>query len=414
MSIEELTDLRPVATPADPGHAPSGPELPPDPAARPVRKGRLAIVGLVIVGGAAAAVVSGISARARNETELTNWANTQAIPTVAVVQAKQDDQLRHITLPGTIQAFYSAPIYPRVTGYVKSWNTDIGAKVTKGQELAQIDTPDLDQQIVQAQANVNNATAADQLATQTAVRWHQLLGYQTVSQQAEDEKASDALSKHAALQAAQASLGQLQVLGHYRNIVAPFDGIVTARRTDIGDLVSAGSAGQPMFQISDVHKVRVYVQVPQAFSAELHPGITATLSMPQYPDRTFNATLVTTSNAFAEASRTVQVQLQADNPEDTLWPGTFTEVSFNIPAASNVLRLPATALLFGAHGTRVAVMGDGDKVVMKTVKLGRDLGNDAEILGGITTADRVIDSPPEYLSSGDAVRLAGSTLAASK
>jgi RND family efflux transporter MFP subunit len=403
MSLETPTDLS-----SEPG---AGHGSAPDTGVRPIRKGRLAIVGLIAAAGAVAAAVNGISARAHNETELVTWTNAQAVPTVAVVQAKQEDQVRSITLPGTIQAFYAAPIYPRVTGYVKSWSTDIGAKVHKGQELAEIDTPDLDQQIAQAQANVANAYAANQLASTTAKRWHQLLGYQTVSQQDEDEKASDAISKHAALQAAMASLGQLVALGAYKQVKAPFDGIVTARRTDIGDLVTPGSSGQPMFQISDVHKVRIYVQVPQAFSAELHPGIKATLSMPQYPGRTFDATLVTTSNAFAEASRTVQVQLQADNPDDRLWPGTFTEVSFKLPADSNVLRLPATALLFDAHGTRVAVVGNGDKVAFKTVKLGRNLGNNAEILSGITTADRVIDSPPEYLGTGDAVRLAENNLA---
>ena len=170
---------------------------------------------------------------------------------------------------------------------------------------------------------------------------------------------------------------------------------------------AGSSAGNALFQVSDVHKVRIYVQVPQAYAAELKPGLIASLSLPQYPDRTFDATLTSTANSFAEASRTVLVQLQADNPDDTLWPGTFTEVSFHLPADTNVLRIPATALVLGAHGTQVAVLDAGDKVEMRVVKLGRNIGNDAEILTGLTQADRVIDSPPEWLNAGDVVRVSG-------
>ncbi len=366
----------------------------------------LAIVGLVIVAAAVAAVVNGITSRAHAEKDLTAWANAEATPTVMVVRATANTAARHITLPGTIQAYLSAPLYARVSGYVKQWNADIGAKVTKGQELVEIDTPDLDQQYAQAEAQLSVAMSADKLATTTATRWHQLLSYQTVSQQDENEKASDALSKHAAVQAAQANVGQLQAMEGFKHITAPFDGIVTARHTDIGNLVNAGnSAGHELYQVSDVHKVRVYVQVPQAYAAELHPGLTATLSLPQFPDRTFDATLVSTANAFAEASRTVLVQLQADNPDDKLWPGTFTEVSFNLPADANVLNVPATALVLGASGTEVAVLGDGDKVTMRQVKLGRNLGDNAEILAGLTPADRVIDSPPEWLGDGDVVHV---------
>ena len=366
----------------------------------------MAIAGVVVVAAAVAAVVNGISARAHTEVALTTWANAQATPTVDVVRPEANTAARQITLPGTIQAYFTAPIYARVSGYVKGWNADIGARVTKGQELAEIDTPDLDQQFAQAQANLASAVATDKLAATTAGRWHQLLGYETVSQQSENEKASDALSKHAAVQAAQANVGQLQAMEGFRHIVAPFDGIVTARRTDVGNLVNAGnSAGNALFQVSDVHKVRIYVQVPQAYAAELKPGLRASLSLPQYPDQAFDATLVSTANSFAEASRTVLVQLQADNPGNKLWPGTFTEVSFHLPADANVLRIPATALVLGARGTQVAVVDTGDKVAMRPVKLGRSIGNDAEILAGLTQADRVIDSPPEWLNSGDVVHV---------
>jgi RND family efflux transporter MFP subunit len=377
-----------------------------DPPIPVIRPWRLGFVGLLIAAAAAIAVVHGISARARTETDLKIWTDAQSIPTVSVVEPSSDRQARQITLPGTIQAFYSAPIYARVTGYVKSWSTDIGAHVTKGQELAEIDTPDLDQQLIQAQANLASAVAADQLAAVTANRWSRLLTSQTVSQQDENEKESDALSKQAAVQAAEANVGQLEAFQHYKHIVAPFDGIVTARRVDIGDLVSAGSAGDALFRISDLHKVRIYVQVPQAFAAQMRPGLTATLALPQYPDEPFQATLITTSNSFDEASRTVQVELQADNSDNKLWPGSFTEVSFKLPAATNVLRVPATALVLDANGVRVALLGGDSKVTFRAIKLGRDLGDQAEVLSGLSSSDKLIDSPPEWLSEGDEVKVA--------
>jgi RND family efflux transporter MFP subunit len=381
-------------------------QSPPDPPIPVIRPWRVGIVGLLVVAVAIVAVVHGISARAHTETDLKIWTNARAVPTVALVQPVADRQERQITLPGTIQAFYAAPIYARVTGYVKSWNTDIGAHVTKGQMLAEIDTPDLDQQLMQAQANLASAVAADQLAVVTASRWSRLLTSQTVSQQDENEKASDAISKQAAVHAAEANVGQLEAFQHYKRILAPFDGIVTARRVDIGDLVSAGSAGDALFQISDLHKVRIYVQVPQAFAAEMRSGLKAKLAMPQYPDETFLATLVTTANAFNEASRTVQVELQAENSEDKLWPGSFAEVAFQLPAAADVLRVPATALVLDANGVRVALLGSDGKVAFRPIKLGRDLGDQAEVLSGLSVSDKLIDSPPEWLSAGDEVKVA--------
>jgi RND family efflux transporter MFP subunit len=378
---------------------------PPD---RPApRKKRLALVAAIIAVAAVVAVADGISSRAQNNRNLATWANAQAVPTVALVTPTPNAGTLDVTLPGTIQAYNTAPIYARVSGYVHSWESDIGAKVTKGQELAQIDTPDLDQQTLQAQANLVSAVVADKLSTLTSTRWQALLGYQTVSRQAADEKATDALAKQAAVQAAQANVRQLQVLQGYRRITAPFDGVVTARATDIGALVNAGSASGPaLFQISDLHKVRIYVQMPQAYASDLEPGLNATLAMPQFPGKSFNATVVTTSNSFAEASRTVQVELQTDNPDGKLWPGTYTEVTFHIPADSRILRVPATALVFGSHGMQVATLGANDKVVFKPVQLGRDLGNDAEVLSGISATDRVILSPPEWLSNGDAAKAA--------
>ena len=370
-------------------------------------KRRLALVGVVIVAAAVAAVVSGISSRAQTDQKLASWANAQAVPTVALVQPTTSRGMQDLALPGTIQAYFTAPIFARVPGYVHSWSQDIGAKVKKGQELAEIDTPDLDQQLAQAKANLTSATATEKLSALTSNRWHALLGTQDVSRQDADEKLTDDQAKQAAVLAAQANVAQLEATESFKHILAPFDGIVTARKVDVGALVNAGSgSGSALFQVSDLHEVRVYVQMPQAYAADLHPGLKASLSLPQYPDKTFDATLVATSNSFAEASRTVSVELQADNADGKLWPGTYTEVTFHIPADPHILRVPSTALVFGAHGMQVATLGADDKVVFKRVKLGRDLGNDAEILSGVTVADRVIDSPPEWLSNGDTVQAA--------
>jgi RND family efflux transporter MFP subunit len=375
-------------------------------------KRRLAIAGIVIVAAAVAAVVTGISSRAQTDQKLASWANAQATPTVAVVQATPSQSEQDLTLPGTIQAYFTAPIFARVPGYVHSWSHDIGAKVTKGQELAEIDTPDLDQTLLQARANLVSAVATEKLSALTSNRWHALLSTQDVSRQDADEKLTDDQAKQAAVKAAQANVAQLEATENFKHILAPFDGIITARKTDVGALINVGSGtGSALFQVSDVHKVRIYVQMPQAYAADLRPGLKANLSLPQYPDKTFEATLDTTANSFAEASRTVSVELQADNADGLLWPGTFTEVTFHIPADPHILRVPSTALVFGPHGMQVATVGAGDKVVFKPVRLGRDLGNDAEILTGVTAADRVIDSPPEWLSTGDVVQVAASPAA---
>jgi RND family efflux transporter MFP subunit len=369
-------------------------------------KRRLALLAAVVLVGASAAVFHGVALRAQTEQTLATWANEQATPSVAVVRPEPNKGVQDLTLPGTIQAYFTAPIYARVPGYVKSWNHDIGDTVRKGDELAELDTPDIDQQLAQVQANLASAAAAEKLSALTAARWHELLASQTVSQQAADERITDAQSKHAAVQAAQANVAQLQATMGFKHILAPFDGIITARNTDIGALVNAGSsAANALFQVSDITKVRIYVQMPQAYAADLRPGLQASLSLPQYPDRTFDATLVGTSNSFAESTRTVSVQLQANNPDGKLWPGTYTEVTFHILADPHVLRVPSTALVFGPRGMQVATLGTDDKVVFKPIKLGRDLGNDAEILSGVTVTDRVVLSPPEWLSDGDAVKI---------
>ena len=312
-------------------------------------------------------------------------------------------------MPGTIQAYYKAKIYARVGGYLQSWQADIGAHVKAGQVLASIDSPDLDQQYAQAKADLATATANAQLASVTAQRWNQLIKSQWVSQQAADDKNGSAAATKATMDASSANLKRLEAMESFKSIVAPFDGTVTARNTDIGALINAGNAGQELFEVSDLHRVRIYVQVPQALSAELGPGLKATLEMPQYPGQQFDATVVTTSNQMNANSRSMLVELQADNAAGKFSSGAYCQVHFQLPDDPNMLRVPATALLPANQGAQVAVLGAGNKVALKSVKLGRDFGDNVEVTAGLLPTDRVIDSPPETLQTGDQVQLAAAT-----
>jgi RND family efflux transporter MFP subunit len=338
------------------------------------------------------------------------WTNAQAVPTVALAQLVHGDADQSLILPGNIQPYNKAAIYARVGGYLHAWNKDIGAHVKAGEVLATIDAPDLDQQLAQARATLASAKANHDIAAITAGRNDILVKKQIVAQQLADQANADAAAKQAVMDADAANVRQLEAMQSFKQIVAPFDGVVTARNTDVGALINAGSTtGQQLFEVSDLHRVRIYVQVPQAYSADLRPGLKATFEMPQYPGRKFDATLVTTSNAMDATSRSMQVELQADNPDGTLLGGSYCQVEFHIPGDPNMVRVPATALLPVDHGAQVAVLGDGNKVVLKPVQLGRDFGDSVEVTAGLAAQDRVIDSPPETLRSGDVVRLAAAT-----
>ncbi|MDQ6703174.1 MAG: efflux RND transporter periplasmic adaptor subunit [Pseudomonadota bacterium] len=368
---------------------------------------RLRLIGIIAAVSTIGLAVYGIADRARSKQEVQIWTNEQAIPSVTLVQPQQGPSEGELVLPGNVSAFYAGSIYGRVSGYVKDWHEDIGAHVKKGQVLAVIDSPDLDQQLAQTRADLIRAQANQQLANVTYDRWKTLSKQNIVSQQAKDEKYGDAMAKAADVQAAQANVARLEALASFKNLTAPFDGIVTARSVDIGDLVDAGGkAGKALFVVSDLHIVRIYVEVPQAFLGEMKKNLKATLRLPGI-DEKFQARLLTTSNAISEQSRTALVQLLAENPAGKLWPGAFTEVHFHIPSDPNMLRVPATALIFSPHGLQVAKIEGQNKVVLSQVQLGRNLGNYVEILSGVSAADRIIDSPQETIASGDTVRLAG-------
>jgi RND family efflux transporter MFP subunit len=380
-----------------------------EPPKTPSRR-RLLLTGVAGVVVAGAIATSGLVSRARTTQELVQWTNVAAIPTVALAKMVTSNAEQNLILPGTIQPFLKAAIYARVSGYLKSWQQDIGAHVAAGQVLASIDSPDLDQQLAQAKADLATAEANEQLAAVTAKRYSALIGRQVISQQVMDEKTADAAGKKTIADSARANVRRLEALESFKTIVAPFDGIVTQRNTDVGALINAGNtAGQELFEVSDEDKVRIYVQVPQAFSANLRPGLKATLELPQYPGRKFDAVLVTTSNAVSAASRAVLVELQADNSDHALLGGTYCQVTFQLPADPNVMRLPATALISGTKGAQVAALGNANTVEFKSITLGRDFGDSVEVTAGLTAQDRVIDSPPETLENGDTVQLAATT-----
>jgi RND family efflux transporter MFP subunit len=348
----------------------------------------------------------GIFNRSRSETALGIWTRDQAVPYVAVVSPERGVEGQTLVLPGQIEANYEAPIHARVSGYVKMWYQDIGAHVKAGQLLAEIDTPDLDQQLLQARADLASAQANAELAELTAKRWQASIVASAVSQQTIDEKVGDATARRALANAAAANVQRLNVLESFKRVVAPFDGIVTARKTDVGALISAnGDSGPELFAVADLHKIRVYVRVPQAFTSLLSPGMKTTLKLPQFPDQSFEATLDTSSNAIDRDSRTALVEFLADNASGKLWPGTYAEAQLQVPTDPSVLRLPSSALIFRRDGLQVAALGQNNKIELKAVTLGRDLGNQVEVLSGVAPSDRIVDSPPESLAEGDAVRV---------
>jgi RND family efflux transporter MFP subunit len=368
------------------------------------------LLGMILLSslvGLVALAVSGVMARQSSEASLATWTHEQAIPTVTTITPLQGGKDQELVLPGDVAAYYEAPIYARVSGYLRMWYTDIGTRVKTGQLLAMIETPELDQQLEQAKHDLASVEANARLADLTAKRWKALLGSQAVSQQTADEKSGDATAKAALVAAARANVDRLQALEEFKHITAPFDGVVTARDTDIGALVNAGStSGAELFKVADIHQMRVYVRVPQDYVGELRRGMTATLRLSQYPDQTFTAALATTSNAISTESRTVLVELMADNGAGKLWPGTFAEVHFKLPPDAGVYRVPTSALIFREHGPELAIVGSDGRVALKPIVVGRDLGTEIEVRSGLAPTDRVVDSPSDSLSNGDIVRVA--------
>jgi RND family efflux transporter MFP subunit len=407
-SLAGPNDAMELAAPA-PGEARISREAPAAedllPATR--RPRRLLVYGLGALALATITVVSGVLDRSRSEVSLTQLTAQEAIPTVTVIHPEQGITGQQVALPGTIQPYFEAPIYARVSGYLKMWYTDIGAHVKAGELLATIETPDLDQELAQAKANLGVANANYQLAKVTAQRWRRLLTSDAVSQQTVDEKTGDAAARQAAVTAAEANVARLEAQEGFKRIVAPFNGIITARKTDVGALINAGSGvGPELFTAADVHEMRVYVRVPQAESAGITNGMSATLTLPQFPDQTFPATVATTASAIDPASRSLLVELTANNQDGVLAPGTFADVHFQLPPQPHVVRIPTSALLFRENGLKVAIIGPDGKAQIKPISAGRDLGTEIEVVAGLTPSDAVINSPPDSLIAGETVRVA--------
>jgi RND family efflux transporter MFP subunit len=365
---------------------------------------RYALIVLVI---ALLLAVWGVFSRVTARNALARETAEAAIPTVVTVKPGHSGSGEDLVLPGSVQSYNEAPIYARTSGYLKTWATDIGTPVKKGQVLAEIDTPEVDQQLSQAQADLATAQANYALAESTNKRWQGLLATDSVSKQDADEKAGDAAAKKALLQSAAANLARLRDLESFKRVVAPFDGTVTARNTDIGALINAGqSNGTELFRVADTRKLRVYVQVPQPYAAATQPGLEAKLVFTDRQGKLYPAQIVRTASALNPNTRTLQIELQVDNAKGELFPGAYAEVHFKLPVNAESLRIPANTVLFRSAGLQVATVGADNKVVLKSITQGRDFGSSLEILDGLTPADNVVLNPPDSITDGVQVRIA--------
>lgn len=372
-----------------------------------VSRRALRITGLVLVVVAIAIVVTGLLVRRSDAAKLKERADDIAVPTVNVIAPGKTPSAASLELPGRLEAYSRAPIYARVGGYLKSWKADIGTPVKAGQLLAEIETPDLDQQLLQARADLASAKANADLAASTAKRWQSLLASDSVSRQEADEKANDLATKRSMVNASQANLDRFQAMKTFTRIVAPFDGVVTSRSTDVGALINAGAGSGPeLFTVSDTRKLRVYVSVPQNYAALVRRGSKASLTVPERPGTKYTATVETTAGAVNAASGTMLIQLGVDNAAGELLPGAFANVALELPGRADVLNIPPGALIFDKSGLRVATVGANDRVALKTVTIARDLGRVIELSSGITAEDRIIESPPDGVADGDPVRIA--------
>jgi RND family efflux transporter MFP subunit len=350
-------------------------------------------------------VVSAYSASAR----LKEATDAQSILTVATTSPQPLTETSDLILPGNLQANYEAPIYARTSGYLKRWLVDIGTPVKAGQLLGEIESPEVDSQLRQAQADLVTAQANQKIASVTADRWRNLRASDSVSKQEADEKISVAASNDAQVQAARANVQRLHELSGFEKITAPFDGIVTARNTDIGQLIAAGNnTGPELFRVADMRRLRLYVRVPQTYAAMMKPGLTADLVFPDRPGKLYTAKLDSTSSAIDQATRTLLAQLSVDNKNNELLPGAYAEVHFKLSdgATSEAYKVPANVLLFRGDGMHVATVDGKGQVLLKPVTIGRDYGSDIEIVQGLAADDKVILSPPDSLTDGVNVRVA--------
>ncbi|GCE83357.1 efflux RND transporter periplasmic adaptor subunit [Komagataeibacter diospyri] len=383
---------------------------------RPRMSGRArlyATLGGVVV---AAIVAGGILERRIHVSHLKDMAQDAAIPRVQVILPQKGPKTRTLDLPGNISAWYQAPIFAQVSGYVQMWYKDIGAKVKAGEILATIDTPGLDAQYAASKANFDVAMARYRLAQITAKRWRALQGTQAVSQQEVDVQAANAEARQAEVEAARHEVSRFAALIAFKQIVAPFDGVVTSRLADVGDYVNAGGGdvssrgtATELFSVADVHRMRVFVSVPQDYADIISPKLEGDVSVPQYPGRVFKARFLATAKAFNAGTRTVTTELVVDNDKRELWPDSYANVHFVAPGDPDILIIPEGALVFRAQGMQVAVVDADDRIRLRNVTVGTNLGTKVQVLAGIGPKDRIVNNPSAGLLEGQKVYLVGAT-----
>jgi RND family efflux transporter MFP subunit len=357
---------------------------------------------------AVAVVAYGVVSRAAENSRLHNLTEAQAVPTVAVVAPSHVENHEGLELPGRLQAYITAPIYARVPGYLKTWKYDIGGKVKAGDVLAEIDTPDLDQQLMQARAALSVSQANAKLAQITAERWQSLAGTDAVAKQDVDTRTFTLNANVAQVKAAQATVDQLVAEEGFKRLIAPFDGIVTARATDIGALINVGAAGgAQLFVLSETSKLRVYVSVPQNYVPSVPPGTVATITVPEHPGKTYSGTVEASAQAVDPTTGTTLMQIIIDNSAGEMMPGDYASIHLQIASAANVFSVPSSALIFDAKGLSIATVGADNRVLLKPVSVERDLGAVVELASGVGPNDRVIQNPPDGIDNGAEVRLTG-------
>jgi len=365
----------------------------------------IAVIVLIVIAGV---VVAGIIPRERDKAALKKETYNLAIPTVSVIHPKRGAPQQELVLPGTMQAFVDSPIYARTDGYLKKWYHDIGSHVKSGELLADIETPEVDQQLAQARADLDTAIANLKLSQITTDRYQALKSTDSVSQQDVDNAAGDYAAKKAIVDSNQHNVERLVQLQSFEKVYAPFDGVITARNTDVGYLINSGNGGsvQELFHMAAINKLRVFVNVPQPDSAAAKVGLPADLTVTQFPSRRFHGTLVRTANSIDLASRTLLVEVDVDNPTGELLPGAYTQVHFKLPEPTPAYILPVTTLIFQSQGMQVAEVDAGNHAVLQSVTIGRDYGSSVEIASGLSGDENIIDNPPDSLVSGEEVRIA--------
>ncbi len=374
---------------------------------QPKKRGWSRLLTLVVLSAAALYVAAtGVGFRQASHAKLRQTAETRAIPNVSAAPPGTQGSVTTLDLPGRLEAYSRASLFARVNGYIANWKADIGAVVKAGDVLAEIEAPDLDQQLLQAQSDLANSKITAELADVTNQRFQALLPNKTISRQVSDEKAADLSGKRLQVKSAEANVERLKSMAQFKRIVAPFDGIVTARNTDVGALINAGStSGSGLFVVSDTRRLRLIVAVPQAYAPLVKAGTVARLTVPERPGQSFMAKVEAVSGAVDIASGTMRSQLVVDNAEGKLLPGAFANVHFEVPTGRDVLSVPASALIFDKIGLRVAAVDRDGKVSLKTITIARDAGKTVEVASGLTREDNVIESPPDGIVDGDKVNV---------